>query len=61
MCNYSNRYDGVFVHESSYIDDNVDIGKVQKFGISAISLATAKLRKLLHGTKRCRWPECANW
>ena len=30
MCNYSNRYDGVFVHESSYIDDNVDIGKGTK-------------------------------
>lgn len=30
MPDYSYRYDGVFVHESSYIDDNVDIGKGTK-------------------------------
>ncbi len=30
MSDYSNRYDGVFIHESSYIDDNVDIGKGTK-------------------------------
>ena len=26
MPDYSDRFDGVFVHESSYIDDNVEIG-----------------------------------
>ena len=30
MPDYSDRYDGVFIHESSYIDDNVDIGKGTK-------------------------------
>ena len=30
MPDYSDRYDEVFIHESSYIDDNVDIGKGTK-------------------------------
>lgn len=30
MPDYSDRYDGVFIHESSYVDDNVYIGKGTK-------------------------------
>ena len=41
MPDYSERFEGVFVHESSYVDDGVEIGSGTKFGTSVI-LATRK-------------------
>ena len=36
MPDYSERFDGVFVHESSYVDDGVEIGSGTRFGTSVI-------------------------
>ena len=59
MPDYSGRFDNVFVHESSYVDDDVEIGAGTKiWHFSHILGNTHFGLKLFFGAECCSRTEC---
>ena len=62
MPDYSERFDKVFVHESSYIDDGVELGAGTKIWHFSHVIGKLRVGRELHArTKCCGRAKCDDW